>query len=177
MPGRVRAPLKAGLDPEGERMREDEMRQVWRDYADGKISAEAAQNLAEKAADARRGGPGRAGPAEPRSPPRRQRRAGARRDKVFGPGRGRPIDRSEHANANPMSRACHAAATHPDQGRRRRASIAAVRFPQPGRRAVLPRRRARNIKGLRGVLGGEPLPIAAARATPRCRTPLGPVRL
>jgi helix-turn-helix protein len=72
---------------------DDQLRTIYRELAEGRVTAEAA-GAAEEALHARRAGPGRAGPAEP---PRAATAHGGRRLKVFGYTYGRPLDRNARA--------------------------------------------------------------------------------
>jgi Helix-turn-helix domain len=70
-----------------------ELKAIYRDLAEGRVTAEAA-GAAEEALHARRAGRGRAGPAEP---PKAATAPPVRRPKVFGYTYGRPLDRNERA--------------------------------------------------------------------------------
>jgi hypothetical protein len=75
-------------------MSDEAIKRIWRALAEGRIDDEAAQAAAEEAAHARRARRQGNDPAEPSRPPAGRLRASVRREKMFGAGRPRALDRN-----------------------------------------------------------------------------------
>jgi hypothetical protein len=92
--------LLAGLDPEGEAVSDDQtdadLKSLYAELAVGRITYEAAAT-AETAIHARRARREGNDTGKAKRPPVGLPRAAGRRAKIFGPGRGRPLDRNARA--------------------------------------------------------------------------------
>ena len=82
---------------------DDEAKAIWRAYAEGRMTDEAAQAAVE-AVEARRAIPGGDAPANPSRPPAGRQRPSGKREKMFGLGRPRALDRNAKARVMHLAR-------------------------------------------------------------------------